>query len=411
MIFKLIDRPPSKGIPFSPGRQFTLFLTGILALMLAACGGGGGEGDSLGGGGGGNVATCEEALINAGLDTDTMTPDDLALLPPACDFLDTPPLVGLFILGTEIDQDDNGALKIYVHGVNQDGSPMILDDFNNATVTLDGAVIDPANWLVESVADGSMLSIVTLADYSLSITENDVIGMGNLYDNVLISAPMRFEAETINFSTEPGASPTNPAITVKPDPPADHWTEDLFALQAANNFDDTQSRNNTALFDAMGTGLLGPLDSIDPLNDGLGLVERNGQGPLEENHRPATLLMVQSDGMDNDSQVLGLGDITGLLDRCHTTVIVLATFQTEQLDVNVLNAVAGARGEFVQALNTSFLQDVMRPYSESLGNLVVFTLSSDTGFANKTVRIEVDNLGRETAQPFDIYSGCQVPVL
>ena len=397
---------PSKRISSSPGEESRRLLAGILALMLTACGGGSGDtgGGGGGGGGGGDVAQCtltEEQRAN-------LTPADLNSLPAACDFLDTPPLVGLFILGTEIDQN-NGDLKLYVHGVKRNATPMTLADFQQATVTVGGNGVNrPAEWDVVNAPAGK-LSMALLSDYSLSITDSDVVGMGDLYDDVLNNAPAGFEAETINFSSEPGASPTTPAITVKPEP-GDHWTSNLQALLAANDFDPNQDRNNTTLFDAMGTALMGPLNHrFDPTADNLGLVERNG--PLGAvGNRPATLLMVQSDGQDNDSQTLNLGDVAGLLDRCHTTVIVMGTFQTT-LDVAVLNALAATRGEFIQALNTNFLRPAMEPYAESLGNLVVFNLSAGTGFAGKTVRIEVDNLGREATEymgSFDFDGNCQL---
>ena len=286
---------------------------------------------------------------------------------------------------------------------------MVLADFEQASVTLDGVVADPA-FTVAPVPPG-VLSMALLADYSLSITEADVLGMGDLYDNVLNNAPANFEAETVNFSSEPGASPTLPAITVKPEP-GDHWTESLPALLAANNFDENQVRNNTTLYDAMGTGLMGPLDHrFDPTFDDLGLVERNGPLGVVGN-RPATLMMVQTDGLDTDSQDININDLTGLLDRCHTTAIMMGTFQETIVDVlkaqEVLKALAGDRGAFILALNTNFLRPAMEPFSESLGNLVVFTLSDDTGFAGKTVRIEVDGLWREAVEPFDIDGDCQL---
>jgi len=406
MPFKSKDRVSSREISLSPGRQFTLFLAGTLALMLAACGGGGGEG---GGGGGGDVVA--QCTLTAA-EKDNLTPDDVASLPPECAFLAAPPLVGLFILGTETDALGN--LKLYVHGVKQDATPMTLADFRQASVTLDG--IDAAPAATVALAPPGVLSLVMLADYSISITDADVNGMGDLYDLILNNAPEGFEGEVINFSTIP---PTiSPAVTVKPEPPADHWTEILDGpdgLLAANNYDEEQPRWDTLLYDAMGTGLMGPLaDKFDPTTDNLGLVERNG--PLGGEHRPATLIIVQTDGIDNASTQLTLAidnevpkpnDVDKLMDRCHTTAIMMGTFQTA-IDVGVLAALAEPRGASLQALNTNFLQAAMEPYAKSLGNLVVFTLSPDTGFDGKTVRIEVDGLGRDAVEPFDIDGNCQL---
>ena len=407
MQYKSCDYKVSAVVPFTLGRQFMLFLTGIMALLLAACGGGSGGG----GGGGGGAAVAQCPLTEDQFDT--LTPDDLATLPAECDFLAVDPLVGLFILGTEIDGTD---LKVYVHGVNQDFTPMTLADFEQASVTLDGVPANPV--AAVAPAPAGVLSMALLADYSESITDADVIGMGELYSNIEKNAPADFEAEKVNFSSEEGTTSQDGAtvITVKPGP-LPHWTEDLPALLVANEFDPEQDRNNTTLFDAMGTALLGPIepfsDNFDPTTDDFGLVERNGTqggGGVVGTH-PASLIMVQTGGLDTASQIMNLGDITGLLDRCHTTVIMMGTFQTT-LDVDVLNALAGDRGAFVQALNTNFLRPAMQPYAESLGHLVVFTLSSDTNFEDTTVRIEVNGLGRDATETayngsFDTDGNCE----
>jgi len=404
MHYKWSDYEVSGVIPFSAGGQFMRFLTLIMVLLLAACGGGSGGG----GGGGGAVTQCtltEEEL-------DNLTPADVPSLPKACEgiaFFDIPSITGVFILGTETD--DLGNLKLYVHGVKQDGSPMILADFEQAAVSVGGVpVIRPDDWDVLPVANGNILSMALLADYSLSITDSDLSGMGDLYDIVLDGTPAGFEAETINFSSEPGASPTPVAITVKPNP-FPYWTSNLPALQAANNLDLDQDRNNTTLYDAMGTGLMGPIDLGDRYNpdtDDMGLVERNG--PLVVHNRPATLLMVQTDGQDNASLSLGLNDIVALLDRCHTTAIMLGTFRSE-VDAQVLEELAGTRGAAVNALNTNFLEAAIIPYAESLSNMVVFTLLPHTDFLNLppdgSVRIEVDGLEANAVTPFDIDGNCQ----
>jgi len=397
-MFYKSDDTSSNGIPCSPGRQFTLFLTGILALMLVACGGGSGGG---GGGGGGSVTAAQCTLTADQLNN--LTPDQVATLPAACDgisFFDVPFITGLFILGTEeVDEAGETVLKLYVHGVNQDGTPMTTADFGQATVTVNGVAADPAAWNVAQVLNGEMLSIALLADYSLSITDADLAGMGDLYDIVLNRAPAGFEGETINFSS---TLANVPAITVKPEPFPNSWTTSLPALLAANDLDPAQPRNSTTLYDAMGTGLMGPLD--DAYNaapgDGLGLVERP---------RPATLLMVQTDGEDNDSLVLTKNDVVSLTDRCRTTVIMVGTFQS-QVNAQVLEELAGTRGAFVNALNTNFLEAAITSYAESLHNLVVFTLTPATGFRNSEVKIEVDGFSASATEPFNIDGGCQIVV-
>jgi hypothetical protein len=383
--------------PMSLGKHFSLLLTAILVLLLAACGGadGGNNGTASANKANKDQCTLTQAQIDA------LTPADA--LPPGCDFLAISPIVGLFILGTEIDIA-TGELKLYVNGVKRNGTPMILTDFEGAAVTVGGVTVNrPADWNVVA-AGGDVLSLVTLADYSASISTADLIGMGDVYDVVLENARPGFEAETINFSTDPGTG--EPVIAVKP-VPGDHWTSNLPDLLAANNYDAAFPNQNTPLYDAMGTGLMGPLaTAFVPGADNLGLVERN---------RPATLLMVQSDGVDNASLKITEDDLVSLMDRCHTTAIMVGTFQADA-DINkilegraTLERLAGTRGAFVNALNASFLEAAITPFAESLGNLVVFTLSQDTLFADRIVTIEVDNLAASAEKPFNIPAGCQVP--
>jgi hypothetical protein len=386
--------------PMSLGKHFSLLLAAILALLLAACGGadGGNNGTASANKANKDQCTLTQAQIDA------LTPADA--LPPGCDFLAISPIVGLFILGTEIDIA-TGELKLYVNGVKRNGTPMILTDFEGAAVTVGGVTVNrPADWNVVA-AGGDVLSLVTLADYSASISTADLIGMGDVYDVVLENARTDFEAETINFTTNPNV----PYIVTKPEPlpnESSSWTTDLAALKTANNYDAAFPNQNTPLYDAMGTGLMGPLDDAYNASpgDGLGLVERN---------RPANLIMVQTDGVDNASLKITEDDLVSLMDRCHTTAIMVGTFQADA-DINKilegrasLERLAGTRGAFVNALNASFLEAAITPFAESLGNLVVFTLSQDTLFADRIVTIEVDNLAASAEKPFNIPAGCQVP--
>ena len=388
------DTSSANNFPFW-SRGFSLLLAGTLALLLSACGGGGGGsgGGSAGGGGGGANTQCvltEEQL-------DNLTPADVASLPAACDgisFFDVPAIEGLFILGTEVD-GGTGELKLYVHGVKQNGQPMTIADFEQATLTVGGKAFDrQAEWNVAAVADGSILSMVTLADYSTSITDADLEGMGDLYDIVLKGAPAGYESEQINFSSLGDV----PAITVKPGVADPHWSNVLNDLLDANDLDAAQQRDNTTLFDAMGIALMGPLaDRFDPFADTHGLVERS---------TPASLMIVQTDGQDNASLAMTQNELTDLIDRCHTAAIMLGTFRSE-VDALVLDDLAGTRGIAVNALNTNFLEEAIKPYAESLGNLVVFTISSDTEFDGKMVSIDAGGITASEVEPFNIDGTCQ----
>ena len=113
----------------SLGKHFSLLLTAILALLLAACGGG----DS---GNNGTASAANKAQPGCTLTQDEIDALTPATLPPECVFLlAVDPIVGLFILGTEIVAGD---LKLYVNGVKGNGQPMTLTDFESATVTVGG---------------------------------------------------------------------------------------------------------------------------------------------------------------------------------------------------------------------------------------------------------------------------------
>lgn len=371
--------------PMSLGKQFNLLLTAILVLLLAACGGGSGEG-----GGGSASASC--TLTQEQLDN--LTPDDVASLPAACDgisFFDIPSIGGpngkLFILGTEVD-GGTGELKLYVHGLKRNGTAMTLADFQQAVVTLNGIEANPAHTV--ALASASTLSISLLADYSVSIAETELKALGDLYDVVLAGGPAGLEAEVINFSSLNGV----PDITIKPDP-FPYWTDIQIDLLAATDFDATQSRDNTTLYDAIGTGMLGPLAVMDA-GDELGLVERS---------RPARVLIAQTDGVDNASETLSLADVTALIDQCKTTAIMLGTSRSV-IDDAVLDQLAGDRGAFVTTVNSSFLAEAIGPYTESLKNMVVFTLLPATGFAGKTVEIDVGGVTASESEPFNLDVSC-----
>jgi len=367
--------------PASLGKPFSLLLTAIMVLLLAACGGGGGEGGG-GGGGGGASASCtltQEQLGN-------LTPDDVASLPAACDgisFFDIPSFAGtLFILGTEINGTE---LKLYAHGVNLDGTPMTLADFQSAVVTLNNANVP---YVVEAAPPG-VLSVSMLSDYSISISESELMALSALYNEILNKAPAAYEGEIINFSSVGNT----PAITVKPDP-YPYWTESVNALTNATEFDAAQARDNTTLFDAMGTAMLGDL----VLNDNLGLVERG---------RPARLLITQSDGIDNVSATFKTPEeIVSLIERCKIPSVMLGTSRTV-LDSDVIEQLAGSRGAFIETVNSNFLAEAIGPYAESLSNLVVFKVSNINN-VNETVEITVNRVAASESAPFGVDASCQL---
>ena len=76
------------------------------------------------------------------------------------------------------------------------------------------------------------------------------------------------------------------------------------------------------------------------------------------------------------------------------------------LDTDVLEQLAGSRGAFIATVNSNFLAEAIGPYAESLGNLVVFTISPVTN-ANETVKITVNGVAASESAPFGVDASCQ----
>jgi len=337
------------------------------ALSLSGCGGGGGGGGSSSSSVG--SAGCELTIqeLEAIGNINDIPQECLSMLPAPEDNL----LGRMFILGTQVDQV-SGALRIFVNGTNKDGNPLHLSDFQSATVSIDGNPVDldPVLHLVsvDPIAAGDdVLSLGFVTDYSTSISDAELAKVSDIYSIILNSLsppslPQVLEGMVINFSN---------SILVKQD-----WTEDPDLLKTAYQLDASFSRQNTALYDALGVAL-----KRDPAVIDDGLVERC---------RPAHMLITFTDGADNASFIYTRETLLPIIDDSKAVIIMLGSLSA---DKTTLMDLAGDQGAFVYAYNLSGIESTVQKWASSLNEMVKFTLDPATGFDAGTITIK---LGDET---------------
>jgi len=335
----------------------------IVALSLSGCGGGGGGGGSSSSSVGSSGCNLTIQELQAIGNINDIPQECLSMLPAPEDNL----LGRMFILGTQVDQA-SGALRIFVNGTDNDGNPLQLADFQSATVSIDGNPVDPNRVSVDPIAAGDdVLSLGFVTDYSTSISDAELAKVSDIYSIILDSLsppnlPPVMEGMVIDFSN---------SVLVKQD-----WTEDPALLQAAYQLDAGFSRQNTALYDALGVAL-----KRDPAVIDDGLVERC---------RPAHMLITFTDGADNASFTYTKETLLPIIQDSKAVMIMLGSLSA---DKTTLMNVAGDQGAFVYAYNLSGIQNTVQKWADSLSQMVKFTLDPATGFDAGTITI---TLGEET---------------
>jgi hypothetical protein len=336
-----------------------------IVLSLSGCGGGGGGGGSSTSSVG--SAGCKLSIqeIQAIGNINDIPHECLQMLPTPEDNL----LGRIFILGTQIDPQ-SGALRIFVNGTDSNGNPLQLVDFQNATVSIADSPADPALVSVDPIAAGDdILSLGFVTDYSTSISDAELATVSDIYSLVLDhlsppNLPQVLEGMVIDFSN---------SVMVKQD-----WTEDPALLKAAYQLDAGFSRQNTALYDALGVSLL-----RDPGVDNDGLVERC---------RPAHMLIAFTDGADNASYRYTKETLRPVIQDSKAVVIMLGSLSA---DKTMLMDLAGDQGAFVYAYNLAGIQNTVKNWASSLSQMVKFTLEPATGFDTGAITIK---LGKETVK-------------
>ena len=349
----------------------------IVALSLSGCGGGGGGGGSSTssvGSSGCNLTIQElEAIGNI----NDIPHECLSMLPTPEDNL----LGRIFILGTQIDPQ-SGALRIFVNGTDKDGNPLQRTDFESATVSIDGIPVsingipvDTRDLVSDIVAGDDVLSLGFVTDYSTSISDAELAKVSDIYSIILDSLsppnlPQVMEGMVINFSN---------SILVKQD-----WTEDPDLLKTAYQLDAGFSRQNTALYDALGVAL-----KRDPAVDNDGLVERC---------RPAHMLITFTDGADNASFTYTKETLLPIIQDSKAVMIMLGSLSA---DKTTLMNLAGNQGAFVYAYNLSGIQSTVQKWADSLSQMVKFTLDPATGFDAGSITITLGGETVEVERPVD----------
>lgn len=326
---------------------FACSLLLVSALFISACG-------PSGSGGGGT---------DDGGDTNPQDPENT--LSPR-----------IFILGSDIDVD--GRLHLYVQGLDADSNSITLQDFQNfSVVTVDGEIrldngtdVGVGGVSVRSIGNGDPISFSILTDYSVSIPENSLISIRDIYEVVLQSLPSGFEAQVLNFSDR---------TSLRQD-----WTTNLQTLLAAVQLDQDIFRNNTAFYDGIGNSLYREAP-------GLGLSDRC---------RPVRMMLAYTDGRDNASFIYNnKAVLVDEIDSSRTVSIMLGTQDSNKAE---LEEFAGTRGGFVYAFDVDdFTQDVL-DWADSLTHIVEFVI--DAGAYNQdppgAVQIEVNTISASVEAPY-----------
>jgi len=332
----------------------TLVLLASVALLLGGCGGGGSDNATTSGG---CTLTLQE--IEAIDNINNMPAECLPQLPTP----ETNLLGRIFILGTQIDPAD-GSLHIYANGTDSDGNPLLLADYQTASISIAGIPADPGLVSVNNITDGDdVLSLGFVTDYSTSISAAELTAISGVYSQILTnlsppSLPQIMEGEVINFS--------NSTVVVQ------DWTTDVTLLESAFLDDGGIIRDQTAFYDALGVTL-----QRNMVLDNDGLVERC---------RPAHMLVAFTDGGENASLTYTGETVHSIINNSKTVMVLLGGLSANK---DMLVDLAGDQGAFVYAYNLADIKDVVEKWASSLSNMVKFTLDPATGFDTGAVTIQL----------------------
>lgn len=297
----------------------------------------------------------------------------------------------LYIMGSQVEAA-SGDLVLYAHGLDGGGAPLSVSDLQQATIQ-----VGPASYVnadaevdIQPVTPGDkILSLSLVTDYSESMSDSDLDAITDVYTTILDNLPEVYEASVINFSS-------TVQIPIRLD-----WTEAYTdsgnLIQQAIQRDESITRGNTALYDAMGYAL-----QQDPAIIG-GAAPVEGDG-LVERCRPGHLLLVFTDGLENASYAYTKPQLINLIASSNTETIMLGTEEATKADLIEL---AGDNGAFVYAYNAAFVGDVIENWASSLANMVKITIAPSTLFASRDVSISLGTEVTDFTPPSD--GLCEVP--
>lgn len=214
------------------------------------------------------------------------------------------------VLGQE--QHEDGSLRVYVAGTDAQGAALSADALAAATVTSEqqSAGADASATLTVTPfakLAGDVLSLELVNDYSASMSVPDLKVVQHLQDDLLTTLPPIYEGEVTLFST---------AVRVK-----QAFTTDRDELLTGVECDEGFDRELTALYDGMGNGLQS----------------------LTSRARPARVLVVSTDGLENASVAYKKSDILQLVKQDHVFVVMLGALFA---DFEELSSLAGQNGVY-----------------------------------------------------------------
>jgi hypothetical protein len=213
------------------------------------------------------------------------------------------------VLGSEEDPD--GLLRVFVAGTDAHGSALPDSAYGSATVSLAGATAPAVDGQIKVTpfADLStdVLSLEMVNDYSASMSIPDLQVVQHIETDLVNALPPIYEGELTLFSSE---------VLVK-----QAFTTDHAELAQAVVCDIAFDRELTALYDGMGNGL----DS------------------LTGRSRPARVLMVSTDGLENASVAYKKSEIVQSISDDRVFVVMLGALFA---DVGELKSLAGPRGVY-----------------------------------------------------------------
>jgi hypothetical protein len=257
------------------------------------------------------------------------------------------------VLGQE--RHDDGSLRVFVAGTDENGAPLSAAAFGAAHVSLrtngGGFVDSGASVTATSFGELSedVLSLELVNDYAASMSLDDLKVVERIQRDLIGALPPIFEGEVTLFSSE---------VRVK-----QAFTTDREALLDAVECDENFDRELTALYDGMGNGL----DS------------------LTSRSRPARVLLVSTDGRENASVAYKKADIVKTVAADGVVVIMLGALFA---DVSELKSLAGPRGVYFYTPLYSDMQNQVSNLIAALSSGAALDIPADVA-QNGPLELEI----------------------
>jgi hypothetical protein len=256
----------------------------------------------------------------------------------------------IVVLGSRLDPM-TGALSIFAQGADAQGAAIDRQAWASATVSVGGTALASGSFTVTALADlpGDWMSLGVVNDYSGSMSTADLGTVAQIETDLFTYVPRIYEGEVTLFSTE---------VTLK-----QAFTQDQALLLDAVKYDAAFTRDLTALYDGMGTGL----DS---------LVQRS---------RPIRILFVSTDGLENSSTHYTKPPIVQKIADQQIAVVMLGALFA---DVAELKSLMGSRGVFFYTPLYKDLRASVEQFLRSAAEMVEVRIPPEQAQA-RPIHIEV----------------------